>query len=237
MHDTKYRKIFITGGTGYIGAPLVHALVARGHQVRALVREASRIHAMQILPTACEIVSGNALDAASFSAAVAGCDTFVQMVGVPHPSPRKAREFRDIDLASALAGLEAAAGQGVKHLVYLSVSQFADGKAPAMRAYVASRAEAEVQIAARVATGTLAATFLRPWYVLGPGHRWPIFLKPLYRLASLFPALRANVENMGLVTRKEMVAALVRVVENPATAISVLGVTQIREIGRATKLK
>lgn len=117
MHDTTCRSVFIAGGTGYIGAPFVHALVARGHQVRALVREASRSHAMQILPAACEIVSGNALDAVSFSAAVAGCDTFVQMVGVPHPSPRKAREFRDIDLASALAGMEAAAAQGVKHFV------------------------------------------------------------------------------------------------------------------------
>ena len=197
MHDTTCRSVFIAGGTGYIGAPFVHALVARGHQVRALVREASRSHAMQILPAACEIVSGNALDAVSFSAAVAGCDTFVQMVGVPHPSPRKAREFRDIDLASALAGMEAAAAQGVKHFVYLSVSQFAGGKAPAMRAYVASRAEAEAQIAARVATGTIAATFLRPWYVLGPRHRWPILLKPLYRLAWLVPALRAMWKTWG----------------------------------------
>ena len=208
MAATTSRTVFVAGGTGYIGVPFVHALVARGHQVRVLVREGSHRRAAQVLPTDCQIVSGNALGAGGFSAAVAGCDTYVQMVGVPHPSPRKAREFRDIDLTAALAGLTAASGQRVAHFVYLSVSQFADGKIPAMHAYVASRAEAEARITACVGMGKIAATFLRPWYVLGPGHRWPILLKPLYALASRVPALRANVESMGLVTREDLVAAL-----------------------------
>ena len=233
MTDLAPRKVFITGGTGYIGVPLIHALIARGHQVHALVREDSRSRAREMLPAACDLVTGNALDADSFSAAVAGCDTFVQMVGVPHPNPRKARDFRDIDLKSALAGLAAATRQNVAHFVYLSVTQFPDGNAPAMRAYVASRAEAEARIASRVGRGKITATFLRPWYVLGPGHRWPILLKPLYWLASRVPALQANVDAMGLVSRKNMVAALVHAVEHPAKAIIVMGVTQIRAMGAA----
>lgn len=222
------RNIFVTGGTGYIGAPLVHALIARGHPVRALVRAESRSRAQRLLPAACEIVTGDALDARTFAEHVAGCGTFVQMVGVPHPSPRKARDFRDIDLQAALAGLSAAAERGVAHFVYLSVAQFPDGKAPAMRAYVDSRAEAEARIASSVGQGRLTATFLRPWYVLGPGHRWPLLLQPLYRIAEWVPALRANAVRMGLVTREEMVAALVHAVEHPADGIRVIDVPQIR---------
>lgn len=229
------RIVFITGGTGYIGAPLIHALVARGHRVRALVRPASRSRATQLLPTDCDIVEGNALDASSFAAAVRGADTFVQMVGVPHPSPRKAQAFRDIDFAAALAGLSAAKKGHAGHFVYLSVTQFADGKAPAMQAYVASRAEAEARIAADAGAGHLCATFLRPWYVIGPGHRWPLWLKPLYWLASLVPSTRDNAAAMGLVTREEMVAALIDAIEHPPLDLRIIGVPQIREIAAAQK--
>jgi nucleoside-diphosphate-sugar epimerase len=233
MTEIARKTIFITGGTGYIGAPLIHALVARGHRVRALVRPSSRTRAAQLLPANCEIVEGDALAAATFANPVRGCDTFVQMVGVPHPSPRKAQAFRDIDLAAALAGLAAAKKGGASHFVYLSVTQFPDGKVPAMKAYVASRAEAETRIAAEVSAGHLCATFVRPWYVLGPGHRWPILLKPLYWLASLVPSKRDNVAAMGLVTRAEMIAALVDAIENSPFNLRVIGVPQIREIAAA----
>ena len=36
----------------------------------------------------------------------------------------------------------------------------------------------------------MTATIVRPWYVLGPGHRWPLALVPLYRLAERFPSSR-----------------------------------------------
>lgn len=235
MTEIARKTIFITGGTGYIGTPLIHALVARGHRVRALVRSSSRTRATQLLPGGCEVVEGDALDASTFSATVRGADTFVQMVGVPHPSPRKAKAFRDIDLAAALAGLTAAKKGGAAHFVYLSVTQFPDGKVPAMQAYVTSRAEAETRIAAEVGAGHLCATFLRPWYVLGPGHRWPVLLKPLYWLASLVPSKRDNVAAMGLVTREEMLAALVDAIEHAPFNLRVIGVPQIREIAAASQ--
>jgi len=39
-----------------------------------------------------------------------------------------------------------------------------------------------------VAATGIPATTLRPWYVLGPGHRWPMLLLPLYALLRLLPA-------------------------------------------------
>src|SRR6266478_6292907 len=99
------RNVFITGGTGYVGRALIPRLLERGHSVRALV------------PRGCAPVIGNALDASSFAESVPPSDTFVQLVGVPHPSPAKAAEFQSIDLASARASVSAAAGAGVKHFV------------------------------------------------------------------------------------------------------------------------
>ena len=37
----KTRAVFVTGGTGYIGAALIPSLLSRGHSVRALTRPAS----------------------------------------------------------------------------------------------------------------------------------------------------------------------------------------------------
>ena len=89
------QNVFITGGTGYVGRALIPRLLERGHEVRALVRQGSE----QKLAAGCEAVIGNALDASTFAELVRPSDTFVQLVGVPHPSPSKAAEFQSIDLA------------------------------------------------------------------------------------------------------------------------------------------
>ncbi len=225
------RTIFITGGTGYLGSALIRELIARGHRVHALVRRESLPRAMKILPVECVLAVGDALDAGSYGHMVQHCDTFVQMVGVAHPSPGKTAAFKAIDLQSVRAGIAAAVSVGVRHFVYLSVAQPASTAAPLMRDYVESRRQAEAQVCAAVADGKMSVTFLRPWYVLGPGHRWPILLLPLYLLAALLPGLRESARTMGLVSRRQMVAALVHSIEHPAHSVSVIDVPGIRKIG------
>jgi uncharacterized protein YbjT (DUF2867 family) len=168
-------NVFITGATGYIGSRLVPELLAHGHVVRALVRDGSAGK----LPAGVIAVKGDALDGATFADQVAPSDTFIQLVGVAHPSPAKAEEFRRVDLVSVRASVAAAQAAGVQHFIYLSVAQ----PAPIMQAYVDVRAEGERLAAA----SGMRATFVRPWYVLGPGHRWPYAILPLYWLWMLVP--------------------------------------------------
>ena len=215
------RNVLITGGTGYVGRALIPRLLVRGHEVRALVRRGSA----EKLPRGCKAVIGNALDASSFAELVQPSDTFVQLVGVPHRSPAKAAEFRSIDLASVRASVSAAAGAGVKHFIYVSVAQ----PSPVMKAYQATRAEGEQMIS----DGGLASTILRPWYVLGPGHRWPYALVPMYWLFESIPATRETARRLGLVTLEEMTTALLHAVESPADGIRVLDVPSIRKTALA----
>jgi uncharacterized protein YbjT (DUF2867 family) len=211
--------VFVTGGTGYLGQRAIPALLARGHRVRALVRASSRGK----LPPKCEAVIGDALDATTFERAVTGSHTFLQLVGTPKPSPAKAAEFERVDFVSARESVKAARGAGIEHFVYLSVAQ----PSSVMKAYIDVRARGEVMIR----EAGLNATFLRPWYVLGPGHRWPYALIPLYWVMSMIPSTRESARRLGLVTLTQMVTAIVRAVEQPARGVRIVDVEGIRSPG------
>ena len=213
------RRVFLTGGTGYLGRRLIPVLLQRGHAVRALVRESS----IDKLPAGCEPVVGNPLDDRTFAEPVRRCDTFVQLVGVPKPAPWKGPQFRAVDRVSALASLDAARQAGVKHFIYVSVAH----PAPIMKAYIGVRAECE---AALRASG-LRTTILRPWYILGPGHWWPLLLKPAYWLCEEIPSTREAAVRLGLVTLRQMQVSLVWAVEHPPESVRVIDVREIRAIG------
>jgi uncharacterized protein YbjT (DUF2867 family) len=199
-----------------MGRRLIPLLLERGHEVRALVRAGSEAK----LPAGCTPVLGNALDGTSYADKIAPAETFVQLVGVAHPSPAKAAEFRKVDLPSGLGAVAAARAAGIRHFVYLSVGQ----PAPMMKAYIAVRAECEAAIGA----AGLNATILRPWYVLGPGHWWPYLLVPLYKLAELLPQTREGAQRLGLVTLEQMTLALLAAVENPVHGTRIVSVPEIR---------
>src|SRR6185503_1802789 len=85
------------------------------------------------------------------------------------------------------------------------------------------------RVEALLAATGVPATFLRPWYVLGPGHRWALMLRPFYWLAERVPASRETARRLGLVTLPQMVAALVAAVESPpAQGTRVVEVPEIR---------
>jgi uncharacterized protein YbjT (DUF2867 family) len=210
------RCVFVTGATGYMGLALIPALLRRGHRVRAL----SRPESARRVPTGAEAVLGDALAPGTFARAVSPADTLVHLVGTPHPGPGKAASFRAVDLPSVDAALAAARAAHVAHFVYVSVAQ----PAPVMRAYIAVRQEGE----ARIRESGIAATILRPWYVLGPGHRWPQFLVPFYALAERMPPLRQTALRLGLVTIGQMVSALVEAVERGPQGVRIVDVPAIR---------
>lgn len=236
------RRVFVTGGTGFIGRHLIPALLQRGHLVTALVRPGSE----RRLPPGCAAVSGgpsftsavgDPLDETTYLGKISPADlcvrsaTFVHLVGVSHPSPAKADLFRSIDLTSLRAAAAAAVSVKIRHFVYVSVAQ----PAPVMRAYIAARREGERIL---IESG-LHATILRPWYVLGPGRRWPLLLTPLYRLLESLPPTREAALRLGLVTLPQMIGALLAAVEHPCDpacdGISIVEVPEIRKTALLSK--
>jgi nucleoside-diphosphate-sugar epimerase len=214
-------SICVTGGTGYIGSHLIPLLVDRAHQVTAIVRPGSE----KKIPHGSLIVTADPLKEDSYTSSIRGCDTFVHLIGVPHPSPAKAAQFRAIDLPSVQVSMKAAREAAIRHFIYLSVAQ----PASMMQAFVAVRAEGEALIRA----AGMQATFVRPWYVLGPGHWWPYALVPFYWVAELLPATRESARRLGLITISQMLTALIWAIENPPEDVRIVDVPQIRVLSRS----
>ena len=214
------RRLFVAGANGYLGSRLIPLLVERGHHVTALVR----LESIRKVPSGCTIAIGNPLDSQTFVQHLQGIDTFVQLVGIPKPAPWKGPQFRAVDGPAAMASIGAARAVNVPHFVYVSVAQ----PAPIMKDYFAVRTECEAAIAA----AGLIATILRPWYILGPGHWWPLALLPMYGLLERLPATRDAAIRLGLVTMDEMLTAMVWSIEHPPARTRVIDVPEIRRLGR-----
>lgn len=211
------KTIFITGGTGYIGKRLIKLLIERGHRVIALVRKGSE----QKVPAGAEVIVADPFDAKTFQQHIPSGSVFVQLLGVAHPSPKKAKQFREIDLKSVKSSVDAAAVAGTEHFIYLSVAL---EPVKFMKAYQEVRKEGEEYCLSRHSN----CTFIRPWYVLGPGHWWPILLLPVYGLAELFPSLRRKARATGLITLKQMLRSLVNAVEDEPIPLHILEIKDIR---------
>ncbi|HKR64243.1 MAG TPA: NAD(P)H-binding protein [Thermoanaerobaculia bacterium] len=196
-------NVFITGSTGYIGRHLVPELAARGHIVRALVRPMS----IAKLAADAKPVLGDALNADTFAHSLAPSDTLIHLVGVPHPSPSKANDFRKIDLVSIRETVRAVARSTIRHVIYLSVAH----PAPVMRDYIAVREEGERLLR----ESGVASTFVRPWYVLGPGHWWPYAVLPAYWVWGAFPKHRDTARRLYPVKLRDVVRAIAGAVDAP----------------------
>ena len=212
------KQVFIVGGTGYMGTRLISALLKKGHMVTALARRGSE----KKLPQGTRIITANPFDPGSFTSEIPANAVFVQMLGVAHPSPKKAAQFTSIDLQSVKASLTAARDASVAHFVYVSVAMEPSGM---MHAYQETRRTAE---ACCLQTG-IPSTFMRPWYVLGPGHYWPVLLLPLYCIAYLIPSLRKKVNAFGLITITQMIRSLVNAVEAEPVGCGVVEIGEIRD--------
>jgi uncharacterized protein YbjT (DUF2867 family) len=211
--------VYISGGTGYIGSRLISILLQKQFTVMVLVRKGSE----KKLPTGVEAIIADPFSPETFAPTIPKGCIFVQLLGVPHPGPKKKDLFRAIDLASAIASASAAAQAGVFHFVYISVAQT---QTKIMKDYQECRAEAE----SFIRTTGMSATFIRPWYVVGPGHYWPLFFLPLFKILEWIPATSQKAKALRLVSIHQMLRSLEFAIEHPAHGVRIIEIDGIRKM-------
>jgi uncharacterized protein YbjT (DUF2867 family) len=109
--------ILVTGGTGFVGPKIVHALRAEGVAVRLLARKPGSKPARTAASWGCEVVHGDMTDAQSLRSAVHGCDTVVHLVALPLGSREK---FERVMVRGTRDLVDAAKESGVRRFVLMS---------------------------------------------------------------------------------------------------------------------
>ena len=107
--------ILVTGGTGFVGPRVVHALRAENHAVRVLARKPERQE--QLRAWGCEVVPGDMTDAESLRRAADGCEAVVHLVAILLGSPEA---FQRIMVQGTHDLVAAAKGAGVGRFVLMS---------------------------------------------------------------------------------------------------------------------
>jgi NADH dehydrogenase len=171
--------ILVTGGTGFVGGHVVHALRGRQLPVRSLVRtprKASKLAAWGV-----ELAEGDVTDPESLRRAATGCDTVVHLVAI-----RQGREeqFRRVMVDGTRHLLAAAKDAGAGRFVHMSALGTSE-ETKDLVPYYRAKWETEQLVQA----SGLPHVIFRPSFVFGPdGGILPTFTK-LARLAPVTPII------------------------------------------------
>ena len=157
--------LLLTGATGLVGSALLPRLVARGEQVRCLVRDPRRLGAQRVRV---QIALGDLTDPPSFRNAVRGVQTVVHLAATIRDQPRGSIE--EIDGIATWRMVEAAQRQGVERFVFFS----ALGASTHSRARLL-RAKALAERAVR--ESSVRSIVFAPSIVYAPGDPWLTLLK------------------------------------------------------------
>jgi uncharacterized protein YbjT (DUF2867 family) len=161
-------RVLVAGASGFVGGSLCPALVAAGHEVRAMTRHPGGYRG------AGTAVAGDVSDGDNVAAACAGCDAayyLVHSLGV--------LDFQTRDAAAARTFARAAADAGVRHIVYLGgLGEDGDDLSPHLR----SRREVEGLLGS---TG-VPVTSLRAGIIVGHGGiSWELTRQLVERLPAM----------------------------------------------------
>ncbi len=169
-------RIALTGATGFAGGPILSALLADGHRVKALVR---RPRDGQF--PAAKIVTGGLDDIAALRVLTSEVDVVVHVAGAI--SATSEAEFFRVNFGGTKNVFEAAQAAGVKRFVF--VSSLA-ARLPSISAYAASKRAAEEFLQA--ATSEMDIVILRPSAIYGPGDKATLpLMAALQKRVALVP--------------------------------------------------
>jgi nucleoside-diphosphate-sugar epimerase len=195
--------VLVTGGTGFIGRHLVHALLRTGQRVRVLARQRPHLSLFPfpISPSSpgAEIVWGDVTDPAAVERAVRGADTVFHLAACARPWTRDPREFTAVNVKGTRLVCDAARAREVRKLVHVSTELVQD-RVVDHTAYQRTKRAAEALVAAYVAQGA-DAVIVRPTRVYGPGPLNPansvtrvmdLYRRGLFRMRVADGGARAN---------------------------------------------
>jgi uncharacterized protein YbjT (DUF2867 family) len=209
------QRIFVTGGTGFVGKYVMRALLGQGFLVRALVRHGSErdLRGFESI----ERVPGDVLKPDALPASVEGCAAMVHLVGIIREHRSRGISFEALHSRATQNMLAVARAAEVKRFVHMSALG-ARPDAPARYHRTKWAAEQAVR------TSGLDWTIFRPSVIFGRGDELVTMLASMVRRLPVVPVLGDGRYRLQPIAAEQVAEGFARALRNQRSVGQVYGV-------------
>ena len=202
--------ILVTGGTGFVGPKIVHALRERDLPVRALVRNPAGRSAATLAAWGTELVQGDMTDAESLGRAAAGCDVVVHLVAIRQGRPE---EFRLVMEEATRALVAAAENAGVGRFVLMSALGTSEETKDLVPYY-----HAKWEMERTVEASGLEHVIFRPSFVFGGDGGILTTFRKLAKVTPVTPIIGSGEQRIQPIWVDDVAAYFAAAVDKPEAA-------------------
>ncbi len=199
-------KIFLTGGTGFIGGHVRRELLRKGHEIRLLVHKRKE----DVTEGGVEEVEGDITQPGTFAGILEGCDATINLVGIIREFPRKGVTFERLHVDATRNIINAAKITGVRRHLQMSALGTRQG---ASSQYHRSKFHAEEC----VRTSGLDWTIFRPSIVFGPKDDFVNKLAGYIRSYSAVPVIGDGQYRLQPISADDVARCFAMALEMPET--------------------
>ncbi len=194
-------KVFLTGGTGFVGKVLTKKLVEAGHQVTLLVRNTGTVP---------NFFQGDVLDFTSLKTGLKNHDAVIHLVGIIREFPRKKITFQRLHVEATENIVNAAKLHGIKRYLHMS----AQGTGPdAQSRYHQTKFQAE-EI---VRNSSLDYTIFRPSVIFGKEDEFVNLFAGMIRTFPLVPAVGGGKSRLQPISVEDVAKGFIHALSLPET--------------------
>ena len=198
-------RIFLAGGTGFVGGHVRRALIDCGHSVRLLVHARTGGHEDGV-----EEIEGDATLPSSFSQALHGCDATINLIGIIRERPGHAVTFQRLHVEATRNLVATSQTAGVRRYLQMSALGADSGSSSG---YFRSKAVAEEAVRA----SGLDWTIFRPSVIFGPKDDFINQLAGLLRTLPVMPVIGDGQYQMQPVAGDDVARCFAQALEKPET--------------------
>ena len=201
-------RVFVTGGTGFVGKEILAQLLSAGHEVRALVREGSQDKLAEHQNVQSHL--GDVTDAGSLVGALDGCDAVIHLVGIIREFPGRGITFKKMHVTATENIIKACDEQGVRRFLHMSSN---GTRERGNTGYHRTKWQAEELVRA----SGLDWTIFRPSLIFGRGSEFVKMLTELIRRVPVVPVIGDGQYRMQPVSVGQVAESFIRALEMPGS--------------------
>ncbi len=198
-------KVFVTGGTGFVGKNIVNKLVERGYETTILVRDKKSLKKMGSCADKLNYVYGNIQDIASLERGMSGCDAVIHLVGIIREVG--SNTFESVHFEGSKNMVEAAKLSKIIRFIHMS----AEGTGPSAKS---KYHETKYMAEGYLKSSGLNYTIFRPSMLFGAEDKNFNVLTDLIRKAPFIPVIGDGNYRWQPVSVKNVAEVFVSALEN-----------------------